>query len=155
MKYLRLYTAFIIMATCYQQRKFILASTCNPSTSSGLVRKLANCSDDSMCPTWFTCDTSQKSCSCGRQWKGAIKCVNDRKISGVHNGYCVTYDDNTNSTYMGSCPYNYPNDTTYKPLSVNPKQLNNCCTQFHRKGLLCGDCEDGYSPFVLYTTSVV
>ena len=122
-----------------------------------MTNSLANCSDDSMCPTWFTCDTSQKSCSCGHQWKGAIKCNNDWQISGVLNWYCVTYDDDTNSTYMGSCPYNYPNDTTYKTLPVNPKQLNiNFCTQFHRKGLLCGDCEDGYSPFVLsYNLSCV
>ena len=41
--------------------------------------------------------------------------------------------------------------------AVNPRQLNiNFCTQFHRKGPLCGDCEDGYSPFVLsYNLSCV
>ena len=109
MLYLRLYyTALIIAGTCYQQKKFMLADTYNPS----MTNNLANCSDDSMCPTWFTCDTSQKSCSCGHQWKGVIKCDNDRQISGVLDCYCVTYDDDTNSTYMGSCPYNYPNDTT-------------------------------------------
>ena len=52
MKYMRLYMAFIILATCYQPNK-ILASTYNPSSMTnsgygGLVYKLANCRDDSV-----------------------------------------------------------------------------------------------------------
>ena len=154
MEYIKLYTAFIILATCYQPKKS-LASTYNPlMTNSGcsrLVYKLAKCSDDSMCPTWFTC-TSRKSCHCRDQHiKGIIECDNDRQISLVLDHYCVTYDDETNSTYVGSCSYNGHSNASYKILPDNPKQLINDsdCIQFRRTGLLCGNCEEGYSPFVL------
>ena len=63
-----------------------------------------------------------------------------------------------NSAYIGSCSYNCHNNASYKILPDNPKQLinNSVCTQFHRTGLLCGNCEEGYSPFVLsYNLSCV
>ena len=153
MEYIKLYMAFIILATYYQPKKMLASTYYNPfsmtnSGCSGLIHKLVNCSDDSMCPTWFTC-TSQNSCYCRDQHiKGIIECDNDRQISLVLDHYCVTYDDETNSTYIGSCSYNCHNNAEYKTL---PKQLINdsVCTQFHKTGLLCSNCEEGYSPFVL------
>ncbi len=71
---------------------------------------------------------------------------------------CVTYDEETKSTHIGTCIYNCHNNAKYNRLPDNPKKLinNSVCTQFHRTGLLCGDCEEGYSPFVLsYNLSCV
>ena len=69
---------------------------------------------------------------------------------------CVTYDEDAGSTYLGACFYNCENsnkineDSVYKELPMNSEMLlnNSVCTDFHRTGLLCGDCEDGYSPLV-------
>ena len=151
---------FTILATCYQAKK-ILASTYNSSMTNsvcdGLVYTLANCSDDSMCPTWFTC-TTKKSCHCGNKRKGEIMYEKDHHTSYVLDCYCVTYDDETRSIYVGACYYNCHHNAKYIPLPDNPKQLinNSICAQFHRVGLLCGDCEEGYSPFVLsYNLSCV
>ena len=49
-------------------------------------------------------------------------------------------------------------DPVYKKLPQKPEDLLNdsVCTRFNRAGLLCGDCEEGHSPFVLsYNLSCV
>ena len=141
---------FIAPAICNQSKR-VLTNTCR------FVHESANCSDDSMCPTWFTC-TSQKQCHCGNRPKGEIMCEKGHYSSYVLDCYCVTYDDDTQSTYLGSCFYNCHNNAKYNHLPDTPQQLinNSVCTQFHRAGLLCGNCEEGYSPFVLsYNLSCV
>ena len=48
--------------------------------------------------------------------------------------------------------------TIHNQLPQKPEVLLNksACTRFHRAGLLCGDCEEGHSPFVLsYNLSCV
>ena len=124
MEYMRLYNiVFTILAIYYQPNK-ILATTYSPSMTNsvcdGLVYKLANCSDDSMCPTWFTC-TTNKSCHCGNEHKGEIMCEKDHHTSYVLDCYCVTYDDETRSTYVGACYYNCHHNVKYIPLPDSPK----------------------------------
>ena len=74
----------------------------------------------------------------------------------------VTYDKDTGSTFVGACFYNCVNnvntDRVYHILPGKPIELvnNSACSWFNRKGLLCGECEDGFSPFVLsYNLSCV
>ena len=113
------------------------------------------CSNDSTCPTWFTC-SAEKKCQCDKRHKNKIVCNNEAQISGVLNCNCVTYDKKTRSTYVGTCFYNCQDinpstDLPIRELPKNPETLINksACTYFHRTGLLCGDCEEGYSPLVL------
>ena len=121
-----------------------------------------HCSNDSTCPTWFTCSTEKK-CQCDHKHKNKIVCDNEAQISGVLNCNCVTYDKETRSTYVGACFYNCQDinpstDLSVRELPKNPETLinNSACTYFHRTGLLCGDCEEGYSPLVLsYNLSCV
>ena len=123
-----------------------------------------DCSHDGMCPTWFTCNASNK-CNCGNVDKDAIVCDDRLLISAVVDCHCVTYDNNTGSTYTGICFYNCEHDhgkreydSVYTELPKRPDMLSNSsvCTSFHRTGLLCGDCEDGHSPLVLsYNLSCV
>ena len=73
----------------------------------------------------------------------------------------MTYDKG--STFVGACFYNCKSfnsthDLVIRKLPKNPETLINdsVCTHFHRTGLLCGDCEEGHSPFVLsYNLSCV
>ena len=149
MKYTTVFMAFVLSVTCQLQQ----------NRDSGLVSELANeCTDDSMCPTWFTC-TFEKNCSCGHQHNNEIICNNRQHYSSILDCFCVTYDEETKSTYLGACFYNCLYKVAkYTPLPKSPVQLinNSACTQIHRTGILCGDCEEGYSPFVLsYNLSCV
>ena len=115
------------------------------------------CNDGNSCPTWFTCN-SEKGCECGSRYNNAILCDNNKLISAVSRCNCVTYDEVNNFTFVGSCPYNcaffYSKQDEihlcYQYLPSKPEMLTNssACTQFLRTGLLCGDCEEGYSPLV-------
>ena len=156
------YLAFMMLATCNQPKKILASAYIPPmanSDCSGLVHELANCTDGSMCPTWFMC-TSEKTCRFGHQHKGEIVCDYYNNFYSIHvlDCYCVTYNDETQATYVGTCYYNCYHNATYHLLPNSPTQLinNSVCTQFHRTGLLCGDCEEGYSPLVLsYNLSCV
>ena len=123
----------------------------------------SHCSNGSVCPTWFICN-SQNSCQCGGEHNHAVVCDIANKKSAILDCYCATYDRNSEATHLGLCFYNCLNvniesmDYVYNKLPQNPEELLNksVCSHFHRTGLLCGDCEEGYSPFVLsYNLSCV
>ena len=113
------------------------------------------CTTDSSCPTWNYCSSGR--CQCGENHHDIIHCKDDieSSISGVLDCNCVTYDEATGSTFVGECFYNCVNniniDRVYHILPRKPIELVNhsVCSWFNRKGLLCGECEDGFSPFVL------
>ena len=93
-----------------------------------------------------------------------ILCDETTGRTAVSNCHCVTYDNETKETHVGSCYYNCENtahnslyDRVYHPLPTNPTKLNNfTCGRFNRSGMLCGQCESGLSPFVLsYNLSCV
>ena len=120
------------------------------------------CSNDSTCPTWFTCNT-EKRCQCDRGHTTPIICDNQAQISAVLNCNCVTYDSESKSTYAGPCLYNCQQGRSSSidriaELPKNPESLVNAsaCTPFHRTGLLCGDCEVGHNPLIFsYNLSCV
>ena len=126
----------------------------------------AHCSNDSTCPTWFTCNSDNK-CQCENSANDGIICNYEKLLSALMVCYCVTFDKENGSTFVGSCFYNcehfnatIKNDVrrVYHYLPRNPEKLINhsACTHFHRRGLLCGDCEAGHSPLVLsYNLSCV
>ena len=94
-------------------------------------------------------------CQCGNKQDHAIACDDKLQSSAVLDCYCVTYDNKSRSTYLGLCFFNCGNykktDTVYQSLPTNAEMLINgsICTDFNRAGLLCGNCQDGYSSFVL------
>ena len=129
------------------------------SSTPGQCRRDINIiSNNSMCPTWFIYNSIENSCQCGKDHNRAIACDSERLVSAVLDCHCVTYDQDTESTYLGSCFYNCDHynyfdgkrDHIYNKLPATPELLINdsACTPFHRTGLLCGDCEDELSPLV-------
>ena len=73
----------------------------------------------------------------------AIQCNNKSIISAVMDYNCVTYDEDTGSTFVGPCFYNCINsidtDQVYHNiLPENPNELVNdsVCNWLNRKGLL-------------------
>ena len=129
-----------------------------------LSNKISQCSSDSKCPTWFTCN-SQNHCQCGNRHSGAIACNNEAQNSAILVCHCVTYSPKSRLTFAGSYFYNCNfhhqkggGNRLYNQLPKQPEVLinNSVCAPFHRTGLLCGDCEDEYSPQVLsYNLSCV
>ena len=123
------------------------------------------CSNSSTCPTWFTCNQQSSNCQCGDGHRGVVACDDKMMVSAVLDCHCVTYEKETESTFTGKCFYNCENhhskkknDLVYYTLPKNPEMLSNIsvCTYFNRRGILCGDCEEGHSPFVLsYNLSCV
>ena len=148
--------------------KALLAFLTLTVASNSSIAKLSNikepqCSNDNDCPTWFTCNT-QSNCECGDGYHGKIACDDNSQISAVLECNCVTYDGE--NTFLGSCFYNceshygpfWVKHTAYQQLPEITEILLNSsiCSFFHRTGILCGDCEEGYSPFVLsYNLSCV
>ena len=138
----------------------------NDSDNNNCVMRTSDdnnhCINSSTCPTWFTCNTKNQ-CQCDNRQTYEIVCDNHAQISAVLNCNCVTYDSEKDTTYIGACFYNCQQVTPSvysetKQLPKDPKSLinNSACTHFHRTGLLCGDCEKGYSPLVLsYNLSCV
>ena len=150
----------LAVATVSSQQKGKTNDVIKPSEN-----KTVCCSRNSVCPTWFVC-SPQKYCQCGDGHNDVIVCNNEKLISAVLNCHCVTYDGESESTFVGSCFYNCASNnfkgrranTVYHQLPKKTETLINrsACSYFHRKGLLCGDCEDGHSPFVLsYNLSCV
>ena len=117
-----------------------------------------SCTSDSHCPTWYFCDNATKQCKCGKTYRGMIKCDEENGAAYILNCYCVTYNEESNSSQAGLCFYNCDsdhqmtmNDKVYHLLPMNPaKDLNSAmCGRFNRTGVLCGKCNEGLYPFVL------
>ena len=138
---------------------FVLSTNPNSTHSVSYSGDDNLCSNDSTCPTWFTCNT-EKRCQCDRGHTTPIICDNQAQISVVLNCNCVTYNSESKSTYAGPCFYNCQQGTInhIAELPKNPESLVNAsaCTPFHRTGLLCGDCEVGHNPLIFsYNLSCV
>ena len=158
MKWLREETILLVLLMA-------AASQCalwNNNTRNGLVSEQPDskdnrCSNDLGCPTWFTCD-SAKNCQCGDGHNYAVVCDATNLNSALMDCHCMTYVKESSATFLGSCYYNCVNEDVYRLLPKNPELLINesACSHFHRTGLLCGNCEEGHSPFALsYNLSCV
>ena len=74
------------------------------------------------------------------------------------SGFCATYNEDTRSLSIASCPYFQPRANGFqKPrhgkiiieLPKNLSQLNDyMCGPLNRKGLVCSECADGFGPSV-------
>ena len=96
------------------------------------------------CPTWFYHDSDSNKCVsiCGSGF-------NDQKVE-IEEGYCIT--SLAGEFYAGFCPYKFTQNTLnriYSELPNDTALLNEMmCGPYNRKGMLCGNCIDGYGPAV-------
>ena len=105
------------------------------------------------CPTWMYRANESEKCICGVDNYHTVKC--DQSIEKVYilDSYRMTYDEENQETVVGASLYGvgFFNDSTdydiYHQVPMNRLQLNEfMCGQFNRKGRLCGECKQGYSP---------
>ena len=112
------------------------------------------------CPTWFVPWSNQTGdCKCGVQTffsLVAVKCDEDSNQSMILSGFCMTYNESTDVTVVGGCPYNSHKidyKELYSKLPQNITHLNEfMCGGLDRTGLLCSHCREGLGiPVFSYT----
>jgi len=102
-----------------------------------------------VCPPWFLPNNKSKTgCSCHDSYP-AVKCGSDHPF--LHLGFCMTYNNLTDITECGSCPYIGRYNTVsvdyvaYIQIPSNVSLLNEfMCGPLNREGELCGKCKSGY-----------
>jgi len=71
----------------------------------------------------------------------------------LSSSLCMTYDESSNDTVIGKCPFNYHYPNTrhlYITLPNDISQLNSfMCGDMNRTGLLCSKCQQALGPAVL------
>ena len=81
-----------------------------------------------------------------------IRCNQLEKRAQIENGCCVTSTEQEGLYYAGICLFSLTENSTnrmYSELPSDPDLLNEVmCGPYNRKGLLCGECIDGYGPAV-------
>ena len=105
-----------------------------------------------VCPPWFIPDngTSKTGRSCYNYGRD-VKCVLNSDSPFLQLGNCMTYNNATNTTEYGACPYiahyniTYMDNGFYIQMPSNVSALNEfMCGPLNRKGTLCSKCKDGY-----------
>ena len=99
------------------------------------------------CPPGFV--SQGNSCVCADWPGGIITCDEDSLNASIQIGYCMTYDNETDELRAGFCRQSYFINDSYKlfnPLPSKVSDLNDqVCGPFNRRGLLCGECQDGFA----------
>ena len=101
------------------------------------------------CPTWFYFSNITQRCECGVSVSG-ISCNQQAKEVVIKFDFCATFSGQEGVFYSGHCSYSYKfnhSNKLYSRLPSDPDLLNEAmCGPYNRKGLLCGECIDGYGP---------
>ena len=115
---------------------------------SFLALTVAN--EDDCHPWSFPVDENGTGCVCRSVQTNAVKCNKDSAMLMI--GSCITYNTVSEDTEVGPCPYvpqyiNLSSNNFYIHLPAHTSNLTSfICGPFHRKGLLCGSCQDGFGP---------
>ena len=109
------------------------------------------------CPPGFV--PQGNSCVCADWPNGMVVCDEDSLTASMQIGYCMTYVNETGEVRAGRCSNTFfRNDSNkfYYPLPSNTSDLNDqVCGQSNSKGLLCGECQDGFAISPLTTGSCI
>ena len=116
-----------------------------------LIVQLSLCSvraTNTSCPTWHYYNSTTGQCECGF-W---LKCSSDVNEVEIHTRTCATSSGQGDDYYIGLCPFRHIVNSTnrmYSEMPSNASQLDEViCGSSNRRGLLCGECKDGYGPAV-------
>ena len=107
------------------------------------------------CPPWFI-PTLQANgtvtCTCGSEIEDIVRCDQGNLQATLRFGNCMTFDTETNETFVGSCPLSQAKNSTMSLIHL-PRNLSDLnefmCDQYNREGRLCGRCKPGYSSTIL------
>ena len=112
------------------------------------VRKREN---GDQCPLWHI-RNNNGDCECGARLSRVITC--HKKFIYVDNGYCLTWNNLTNSENVYRClftpwVFHHTGNRYSIPINMSGEELNyRMCNSFNRQGMYCGQCISGYGPAV-------
>jgi len=114
--------------------------------------------DMQSCPPGFVIsagDNASKTCQCANDYNGLLTCDEKSKEAAIVTGIWIGKYDG--KYYIGSCPVGYCDMKRERHLILpnNSEVLNEKICSSNRKGLLCGECDEGYGPSVDIRTKCV
>ena len=116
-----------------------------------LIVNLSLCSvlaTDTSCPTWHYYNNATGQCKCGF-W---LLCSSDGNQVEIEIDLCVTSSGQQNDYNIRFCPFTHTVNSinrVYLEMPSNASQLDEVmCGPYNRRGVLCGECKDGYGPAV-------
>ena len=118
---------------------------------------------DDTCPTWFlpVPDKGNYTCKCGNDLDAIVRCYNVTQPVYLHRCYCMSYNQDMNTTVVGNCDYSCDQPTVRKSLYFSlpsnvSKLETTLCQEYHREGQLCGRCNRNFTlPVYSYTLDCV
>ena len=99
------------------------------------------------CPPGFVYNETEKSCTCGRGFRGLVQCKSEKFRSYVMIGGCISLDENHKFPIATHCPFTagYQESMKYIKLPRSIYELNDSfCGKINRRGRLCSKCKAGY-----------
>ena len=110
------------------------------------------------CPLWTTLKNG--SCKCSSVMKHVVQCEDGRGAQAIQKCFCMTTAENDSSSpLVGYCLYTCtPYGKSFEKLTTNTSSNLNkeTCGPFHRTGVLCSKCIEGYGlPVYSYNLSCV
>ena len=130
----------------------LTAVDCTVATFIAIIIAAVSVTAFPSCPPGFVIERS--SCVCADWPNGMVICDEDSLTASMQTGYCMTYDNETNEVTAGRCLNTvFRNDSyeSYYPIPTNVSDLNDqVCGPSNSKGLLCGECQDGFAVAALW-----
>ena len=79
------------------------------ATADGSQRGRLSVSQEQSCPTWYreTKYNGVTRCVCGATIGIDVLCDDATKQTLILAGFCMSYNNGTNDTVIGACPFNY------------------------------------------------
>ncbi len=90
-------------------------------------------------------------CECVEGFENIVRCSeSDKQDMFIKACYCITYSQEFNQTYISRCHYTcFFDKSRFREFILVTANLNeDMCGYYHRRGLMCGQCEPGYAPAV-------
>ena len=104
------------------------------------------------CPIWQYYDNDSHRCECGFE----LFCRGQNVVE-IKEGYCAISAGYEDHYYIGQCPFMHTVNNTnrlFSEMPGDPDVLDNVmCDPYNRKGLLCGECFEGFGP-ALYSVDM-
>ena len=111
------------------------------------------------CPPGFVRHDNGSNCVCASWPYRIVKCDEDLKTASMRIDYCMTYDNETREITAGQCITGFFRRDSYRFYYSLPKEVSaldeHVCGPLYSKGMLCGECEDGFAAFPLSATECV
>ena len=98
-------------------------------------------------------------CVCGNWPNGMIICDEDSKNASIQIGYCMTYNNETGEVRAGACLQSFFRKDSYKFYYSLPSEVfdlnDRVCSLSNSQGLLCGECQDGFTVLPTFTVNCI